>query len=76
MSSKQNVSCINEKDSNYKTTSNLNLQKKTSSICLRSGCLNYSVTSPHWDGEYCRNKCVLDHCKDSFARWVEERTQI
>ncbi|KAH1003063.1 hypothetical protein HUJ05_011009 [Dendroctonus ponderosae] len=40
--------------------------------CMRHGCTNRAVSSPEWEEEYCSNECVISHCQDVFAGWVDD----
>lgn len=41
--------------------------------CIRLGCPNSARSNPEWDEEFCSEKCVVNHCKQIFNRWKENR---
>ena len=42
----------------------------TDSTCIRDGCTFKAVRNQEWEGEYCSNDCVVQHCKDVFRSFT------
>jgi len=44
----------------------------TEDVCIREGCENLAVRNPEWEGEYCSNECVVQHCKNVFDAYTTQ----
>lgn len=47
--------------------------EKSIHVCEREGCTNPPIDHPNWEGEYCSDKCAVQHSKEVFASWVKQR---